>query len=453
MAVTNDLISNWLFIKYEKDSAKKIEKSFKDGIDSPLFNDIGIEKMVGKRFMFPVLSGAESSGSRNLSVGYNGDRQRKDYQEAFVLEKFYKNFSFLEIEREAQMATSQSNIGAYFDEFERKIEEIVAKIRNQILFSIYGRSSFGEIGKVSNRNGINNSQRQVKLSPSLSIDNFEVGQLIEFASVTSGVLQPKKRGRFLSSGRLRNGANTDTLWQISKIDYDANCIFLDGQSDGSDRLEMGNLNNNDLIFREGDYEEASTKFYGLLDFINPPSDVLLGVDTTKDLNRLRGVNLSLQVDNNKDKGHNIYDTIIKAQKQASVKFSKYMTKKMYAHPDVWEELISSSIYKTGVFAMNHNEYQYYSKSDKKNGQGMLISGVKGTVPLFFDTACPRDVILGGCPSVLKLLHRGQELVQFRQQSGSRVIVDQKGKNKDRVYFDSYTALINRLPGCWWSIEV
>ena len=461
--VTSNLISNWLFIHYLKND--EISRSLIDGSKSHLF--IGVDKIRsrGKEIRWSAWAGDWSKSSRDPQTAYDSEKApdpifpiagaTKGANPTFIYQ-LIPNFAYRTIGRQAMLASS-TNSGTFFKDLEMKVQEAVDKMHEDIVAKMYGTHGplgvtiAGQIGRVDTVTAAGTYDQEIEIElESSNLQMFSSGGEYEFAAAAYNGTTDLRKAHTVSTV-------TRNSFQIAALDKAAGeFTFVNTRGGTGTSPEVG-----DYIWRKGDYllshggSTGRPQPVGLANYIVPNSlSDFLGVNLNIDPIRLYGFQQTLNSRSGSSAGEKIHDTISAAIRKMSARHRKYKNTEIYAHPSVFLDLVTDRrLYKSSVNIMNMQEKKFYGMPHEMDA--LLVMTPQGTIPMFFDVGCPPTRVFGSFKKALKLAYLSEDagkIVSFKKQNENRVFVARDGTNDNMFQLESYTALANYLPGCFWYFD-
>lgn len=220
----------------------------------------------GDSLPVPILHGNPQNRSATFATAQAGTST--SLVKKFTLTRA-KDYSMAYVDHETMMA-SRSDKGAFLSAATVEIDGALHSLARSLGVALFGDGT-GQIGQVS-ATPSSASNTVITLKSTGDITNFEVGQVINIWSATSGGTQ-----------RTSDGSVTDLT--IDAINRSTGTITATGQAyDGS-----GTIAPDDYIFIKGDRGAKLSGLSAWLPSSSPSATAFFGVDRTVDEVRLAGV--------------------------------------------------------------------------------------------------------------------------------------------------------------------
>ena len=436
-AVTIPLITNWLWVQYLK--TNEINKQLSDGSVSPLYQSVAVKMKKndhgGKDYTIPQWKAQKATTSRDSQTSFDRNAAGATGDRATFIHQMVENFDYVIIDRQARLASSNTNAGTFFETLKSDADQSVMKMNTDITQSLYGGAGDGAVGVVKDITG-----SVVTLEENTAIQNFEKGQWLEFAAAKYGGTDN------------RRVVDTSTkIAQITKIDRYKLKFTLDN---------VTNIADDDLIWKEGDYLKSgdAAQHVGLTDY-SPSAiagtDSFLKMNRSTDPARLAGY---YELVNNSSSGTDHGDRLLQALVRASVRVSKifpmFASNKICVNPEIMIPLTNSYLRTQIRWIEKESEMK---KTATYGFSAFYIQGPKGKIAVVLDPFCPQGEIHGIYENALELRYLSYKkgmVVAFKTEGdGGRIQVDQTGKNRDIMQLESYTFMANYLPGSFFKLDV
>ena len=454
MGITAENIDAWTHERFLKNNM--LNKQIANGKTSPLWQIFAMSKQKsggGKDYEMPQWgSQKRTSGRHHRTVvardaaGATGDRQVFKYN-------MIQNFDRVSTDRYVQQANA-GEPGSFFDALENDIMQSVASMSIDIIKGFYGDQSIGQIGQVSTvAIASNKKSATLTFTGSTSMIGLEKNMIIELAAA--------KYDGSTDSRRKSVGTDVDAkLMKIGNVNWDTSQVTVTPLN-GANFTDSGAVNpaKDDYVWKEGEYINISplkTQRVGLYDYAPETlsaGENFLDGDRSVSPHRLamRYMGTSAPASTS-DAGEVIYDAVVKSEVGVTRFFPEYGITHIVANPVVKAALQLSKIFKTGV--------RWIENDATKKRVGAIgfsafhVLGSKGDLPMIFDPFCPEHQVFGfyGPAFKVKYLSFDNNLVSFKQQSGSRVILDHTD-NVNKLFLENYMFLCNSLMGCGFRINV
>lgn len=436
MAYELSLIDNWVKVIYI--DSGDLNKGIFKGEQSPLYRDIpaGFPKYSdgGKDYTVPVRGGTKQTTGRSSKSVYDRNVSGSTGKRLIMKYNMVEDFDEIHINRLTKLQSS-GNEGVFLDVFNDDIMQSVAAMQLNLIRGQWGGDGMGTIGRVSSVSG-----KVVTLLDATSIQVFQPGMKLEFAAAMYNGSTDSRRA--VASGQ--------KLAEIEKIDERTFKITLD---------EAANIAANDYIWRENDYLKSndSAQKVGFSDASPATPGTFAGLDQSISTARLLGYHVKPPTNfmGGRTKGEALYNALCVASVRVGQAYPMISINKITCNPEV------SILFNTDAFFKDKIRWLQESEKEKYGVIGfpsfVLQTGTgKGGIPIVVDPTCSREKVYGynnKCWTLRYLSEKKGSVINFKEQSGSRVIVDPHGTNVDMVKLESYTHNECSLPGANFCIDI
>lgn len=451
MGVTLTLLDNWLHNRYLK--SNQLDKMLTTGALSPVFQGISMKQQVrsqgGKAYTIPLWAGQKRTSSRNSQVTHDRNKAGATGQRvSFIYDKMIENFDDVHFDRQTLMATRVADVGSFTNEFETDIMQSRYAMETDILKSLYGGNVAGAIGKVASAVNFGSTGKSVvTLADDSIIQMFQPGMYVEFAAA--------KYDGSADSRREADQSADVRIYKILRVLEHELKIEIEGS-----KTDVDNVVANDHIWREGDYlmSHNADQEVGMLDYV--PSSVtstpFMKVNRAVSPARLAGYYLALtNASPGRDNGERVHHGLIRATTRVSSIYPRFAIDKWFCHPEVNILLSESTRFSDKV------RYIEDKKDQMKYGSigftaFTVEGGAKGKIPVVMDPHCPKGKMVGCYQAAKKFRYlsmEGKRIIDFKKQSGSRILIDTSGGNSDMVKLEAYTHYEDYLPGAGAVLDI
>ena len=386
--------------------------------DNPLLAMIPkMEEFGGRDLPIPLIYGNPQGRSATFSQAQTRGGVTHSNLKDFRLLRV-KDYSIATIDNET-LEASKGNANAFLEAATVEIDGAINSLSRSIAISLY-RSGFGEIGQVANTSY---STTVLTLTNTDDITNFEVGQVLCFAST-------------LNASVLR-GSSVKTL-NVVAVDRSAGTVTLSGNIS---TVDTNTVATNDYIFVYGDRQDSATptalKLSGLEGWIpasSPSATLFFNVDRTSDVTRLAG---------QRKNGASvpIEECLIDGAAQVSregQKLTHYFCN--YAKYAELEKALGSKV-----------QYIDMQVTAEVAFRGILINTPRGPVRVVADQNCPSNRIFGLNMDYLKLYSLGKA-VRVIDTDGLQML-RQATSDGVEVRYGMYGQMGIRGPAAFINIQV
>lgn len=321
--------------------------------DNPFFALVPkMTEFGGRNLPIPLIYGNPQNRSANFAQAIAGTTT--SLLEQFTLTRV-KDYSIATIDNET-LEASKGNENAFMEAATTEIDGCIQGLTRSTAIALYG-DGFGAIGNVS----APGASTTLTLTDANDITNFEVGQVLVFAS-TSGASALRDAGDSLTITAVNRSAGTMTV--------NANVTNIAGITDG------------DFIFIKGDRQDSASptaiKISGLeawQPLTAPGATAFFGVNRTTDVTRLGGLRYVAT-------GVPLEEALTEAASRVAREGGK---------PD--HAFMNYSAYSALEKAMGSKVQYVDLKVNADVGfRGVIVNGPRGPINVIPDQNCPSDRI-------------------------------------------------------------
>lgn len=226
------------------------------------------ENFGGRNLPIPIIYGNPQGRSKTFSNAQTGSTSYSSKIEQFTLTRV-KDYSLATIDNET-LEASKGDANAFMDAATTEIDGCINSLTRSLAINLF-RTVAADIGQVNAEPSETASTFTLTLKDIEQVTNFEIGQVINIWSATSG-------------GTQRSCDGTATDFPVVAVNRSTGVLTLTGTYSSS-----GTIAADDYIFVKGDRGLGISGVEGWIPASAPSSTAFFGVDRSVDPTRLGGL--------------------------------------------------------------------------------------------------------------------------------------------------------------------